>query len=123
MTEISIDLQPDPVQDGRARRAALGLLTATLYDPQDDGPKELSGAALQDLVEQVVGEVGAVREESRPALERMLSVVARQHSAFTGIALALAVEGYAAGQRDPQGEDPDVHALLERVRAAVEDAG
>ena len=122
MTEISIDLVPDPARDVQARRAALSLLTATLYDPQDDGPKELSGAALQDLVEQVVGELGGVREESREALQVMLSAVARQYAAFTGIALALAAEGFLAGQRDPAGEEPDYLALLERVRAAVEQA-
>lgn len=116
MTEISIDLVPDPDRDAQARRAALALLTATLYDPQDDTHKELSSAALQDLVEQVTAEVGGVREESRAALQAMLAVVARQYSAFTGIALALAATGFAAGQLDPDGEEPDYFALLDRLR-------
>ena len=120
MTELSIDLVPDPDRDARARRAALALLTATFYDPQDDGPKELSSAALQDLVEQVVGEIGGVREESRAALQLMLTAVARQYSAFTALAYEFALEAYAAGQRDPMGEEPDLADLLDRVRAAVE---
>lgn len=120
MTDISIDLLPDPEQDGQARRSALSLLTATLYDPQDEGPRELSSAALADLVEQVVAAIGGVREESREALQAMLSVVARQYSAFTALGLLLAAEGYAAGQRDPLGEEPDYVALLDRVRATVE---
>ncbi len=122
MADISIDLVPDPARDVPARTAALSLLTATLYDPQDDGPKELSSAALQDLVEQVVGEIGGVREESKPALQVMLTAVARHYSAFTGLAYALAAEAYAAGQRDPLTEEPDFVELLERVRRGVEDA-
>jgi hypothetical protein len=120
MTELAIDLLPDPDRDARARRAALALLTATLHDPLDDGPKELSSAALQDLVEQVVGEIGGVREESRAALQLMLTAVARQYSAFTALAYGFALEAYAAGQRDPMGEEPDLADLLDRVRAAVE---
>ena len=119
MTDLAIDLVPDPERDARARRAALSLLTATLYDPQDDGPRELSSAALQALVEQVVGEIGGVREESRPALQLMLTAVARQYSAFTGLAFALAAEAYVAGQRDRVGEEPDWPGLLDRVRTAV----
>lgn len=120
MTDIAIDLLPDPDRDGQARQAALALLTATACDPQDDGPKELSSAALQDLVEQVVGEIGSVREESKPALQLMLTTVARHYSAFTGLAFAFAAEAYAAGQREPSAEEPDLDALLDRVRAAVE---
>lgn len=120
MTDIAIDLLPDPERDTQARRSALALLTATLLDPPGDGPKELSSAALQDLVEQVVGEVGGVREESKPALQAMLSVVARQYSAFTALAYALAAEAFVAGQRDPGTEGPDVAELLAQVRAAVE---
>ena len=120
MTDISIDLQPDPVRDAQARRSALALLTATLHDPEGDGFKELSSAALQDLAEQVVAEIGGVREESRPALELMLSVVARQYSAFTSVAYALADEAFAAGQRDPEAEQPDLGALLGGVRRALE---
>lgn len=121
MTDIAIDLVPDPARDVPARRAALALLTATVYDPQDDGPKELSSAALQDLVEQVVGEVGELREESKPALQAMLTAVARHYSAFTGLAFAFAAEAHAAGQSDPDAPEPDLAALLDRVRAAVEE--
>lgn len=122
MTDIAIDLVPDPDRDAQARRAALALLTATVYDPQGDGPKELSSAALQDLVEQVVGEIGTVRKESEPALQLMLTAVARHYSAFTGLAFAFAAEAYAAGQREPSTDEPDLHALLDRVRTAVEPA-
>jgi hypothetical protein len=122
MTDISIDVAPDPERDVQARRAALALLTAALYDPQDDGPRELSSAALADLVEQVVSEIGGVREESKEALQVMLSVVARHYSAFTAMALLLATEGFSAGQRDPLGEEPDYLALLDRVRAVIEGA-
>lgn len=122
MTDLSIDLVPDPERDAQARRAALSLLTATVYDPQDEGPRELSSAALADLVEQVVAEIGGVREESREALQAMLSVVARQYSAFTTLGLLLAAEGFSAGQRDPLAEEPDYAALLDRLRATVEGA-
>ncbi len=122
MTDISIDVVPDPQRDRQARRSALALLTATLHDPQDDGPRELSSAALADLVEQVVAEVGGVREESRQALAAMLAVVARHYSAFTAIGLLLAAEGFRAGQRDLGAEEPDYAALLDRVRAEVEQA-
>lgn len=122
MTDIAIDLVPDPARDVQARRAALALLTATVYDPQGDGDKELSSVALQDLVEQVVGEVGGVREESKPALQLMLTAVARHYSAFTSLAFAVAAEAYVAGQQDPSSQEPDLGALLDRVRAAVEQA-
>lgn len=121
MTDLAIDLVPDPPRDVQARRAALALLTATVHDPQGDGHKELSSAALQDLVEQVVGEIGGVREESKPALQLMLTAVARHYSAFTGLAFALAAEAYAAGQREPLAQEPDLLALLGGVHAAVEE--
>lgn len=121
MTDIAIDLAPDPARDASARRAALALLTATVYDPQDDAPKELSSVALQDLVEQVVGEIGGVREESKPALQLMLTAVARHYSAFTGLAFVFAAEAYAAGQRAPMSPEPDLRGLLDRVRATVEE--
>jgi hypothetical protein len=120
MTDIAIDLLPDPARDTQARRAALSLVTATLYDAEEDEVKELSSAALQDLVEQVVGEIGGVREESKPALQLMLTAVARQYSAFTGVAYAFAAEAFLAGQRDPMAEEPDFADLLSRVRRAVE---
>ncbi len=121
MTEISIDLVPDPRRDAQARRAALALVTATLHDGDDDGVKPLSSAALQDLVEQVVGEIGGVREESRAALQLMLSVVTRQYSAFTAVAYAFAAEAFAAGQRDPDAHEPDLEGLLAGVRRAIEE--
>lgn len=120
MTDIAIDLAPDPVRDAQARRAALSLLTARVYDAQDGGAAELSSAALHDLVEQVVGEIGGVREESKQALQLMLTAVARQYTAFTGTAFAFAAEAFAAGQRDPRGEEPDWTGLLDRVRAGLE---
>lgn len=122
MTDIAIDLVPDPARDAQARRAALALLTATVYDPQGEGHKELSSTALQDLVEQVVGEIGAVREESKPALQLMLTAVARHYSAFTSLSFAFAAEAYAAGQAEPSAQEPDLHGLLDRVRTAVEQA-
>lgn len=116
MTEISIDLAPDPEQDAQAQRAALGLLTASLYDADEPGVKELAGAALHELLESVVGDLSEVREESKPALQHMLSVVARQHSAFTAVAFALAAEAYTAGQAEPGADEPDWLELLQRVR-------
>lgn len=120
MTDIAIDLQPDPVRDAQARRAALALVTAMLYDVDDDGPKQMSSGALQGLVEQVVAEIGGVREESKPALQVMLTAVARQYSAFTGVAYALAAEAFQAGQRAPRDEEPDLDDLLSRVRHGLE---
>ena len=120
MAEISIDLVPDPERDRAARRAALGLVTAALYDAEETGHKELSSAALHDLVSDVVSVIGEVREESAPALQAMLSTVSRQYSAFTSVAYVLAAEAFAAGQRSPGEQEPDYAELLRSASAALE---
>ena len=120
MADVAIDLVPDPARDTEARRAALALVTAAHFDP--GGGQGLSSAAMQGLVEQVVAEIGGVREESAAALQAMLTAVARQYSAFTGIAHALAAEAFLAGQRESTAQEPDLGPVLDRVRAAVEDA-
>lgn len=116
MADISIDLAPDPDKDARAQTEALALMTASLYDVDEPGVKELASAALNDLLESVVGDLSQIREESKPALEQMLSVVARQHSAFAAVAFALAAHAYSAGQAEPDAQEPDWLQLLERVR-------
>jgi len=121
MVEISIDLVPDPAKDGQARRAALALVTATLHDPEGPGFKELSSVALHGLVEQVVAEIGDVREESREALQLMLTAVARQYSAFAGVSYAFAGQAFLAGQREPQAEEPDFAAVLGSVGRVIEE--
>lgn len=120
MAEISIDLVPDPERDRAARRRALALATAALYDGDGPGNKELSSVALRDLVEDVVGVVGEVREESAPALQAMLSVVSRQYSAFVGLSYVVAAEAFAAGQRDPDAAQPDYGAVLRAASEAME---
>ena len=120
MAEISIDLVPDPERDAAARRAALALVTAALYDGDGPGTKELSSVALRDLVEDVVGVVGEVREESAPALEAMLSVVSRQYSAFVALTYVVAAEAFAAGQREPNAAGPDLGAVLRAASEAIE---
>jgi hypothetical protein len=120
MVDIAIDLVPDPPKDAQARRAALALVTATLHDPEGPGFKELSSVALHGLVEQVVGEIGEVREESREALQLMLTSVARHYSAFAGVAYAFAGEAFLAGQREPQAQEPDFAAVLGRVGRVIE---
>lgn len=120
MVDISIDVVPDPARDAQARRGALALLTAMVYDPEGDGAKDLSSAAMQDLVEQVVAQIGEVREESAAGLRVMLAAVARQYSAFAALAYATAVEAYEAGRRAQDGEELDVPEVLAGVRQAVE---
>jgi len=120
MVDISIDLVPDPAKDAQARRAALALVTATLHDPEGPGFKELSSVALHNLVEQVVGEIGQVREESREALQLMLTAVARHYSAFAGVSYAFAGEAFLAGQRDPEAQVPDFTAVLGSVGRVIE---
>jgi hypothetical protein len=120
MAEISIDLVPDPARDARARRAALALLTATLYDPDVAGHKELSSVALHDLIELVVGDIGQVREESAAALQVLLTAVARQYSAFASLAYALAGEAFLAGQQSPHAQEPDLAEVLNRVSRALD---
>lgn len=120
MADISIDLVPDPAKDAQARRSALALVTATLHDPEGDGYKELSSVALHDLVEQVVAEIGGVREESLEALQLMLTTVARHYSAFAGVAFAFAGQAFAAGQAHPQAEEPDYRAVLRDVSRVLE---
>jgi hypothetical protein len=123
MVSISIDLVPDPARDARAREAALALVTGMLYDPAGPGEeKDLSAAALNQLVEQVVGEIGEVREESAAALQHMLTVVARQYSAFAALAYAIGVEAFAAGQRAPDAPELDLPDVLSRVRQALGEA-
>lgn len=121
MAEISIDLVPDPARDAQARRAALALVTATLYDPEGPGLKELSSVALHDLVEAVVADIGEVREESAGALQLILTAVARQYSAFAGVAYAFAGQAFAAGQRNPQAEEPDYAEVLAYVSRVIEE--
>jgi hypothetical protein len=120
MAEITIDLVPDPERDRAARRAALALVTAALYDAEETGHKELSSAALHDLVNDVVEVVGEVREESAPALQAMLGTVSRQYSAFTGVAYVLAAEAFAAGQQSPDAQEPDYPELLRATSEALE---
>ena len=120
MVDISIELVPDPAKDAQARRAALALVTATLHDPEGPGYKELSSVALHDLVEQVVGEIGEVREESKAALQLMLTAVARQYSAFAGLSYAFAGQAFLAGQREPEAAEPDFPALLNGVSRVIE---
>lgn len=121
MPDISIDLRPDPEQDRQARRAALALITATLFDADEGGPgRELSGAALSELIESVVGAVGEVRPESLPALQHMLGVVTRQYSGFAAVGLAVAAEAFAAGQREPEAEEADYESILRGVSSLLE---
>ena len=122
MAEISIDLRPDPERDRQARRQALALVTATAYEADQDQTQvqELSSAALRDLIEQVVGDLGEVRPESAAALQHMLGVVARQYSGFAALTYLVAAEAHAAGQREPDAEGLDVEQVLRSVSAHLE---
>lgn len=121
MPDISIDLRPDPEQDRQARRAALALITATLFDADEDAPAhELSGAALSELIENIVGELGEVRPESLAALQHMLGVVSRQYNGFAAVSIAVAAEAFAAGQREPDAEEADYEAILRGVSSLLE---
>ena len=120
MPDLRIELAPDPDRDARARRAALALVTATVYEAAGTEGQELSAAALNELVERVVGEIGGVREESVDALQQMLGVVARQYSAFAGVAHAIATEAFAAGQQEPEADLPDYEQVLARVSRLIE---
>lgn len=121
MPDISIDLRPDPEQDRQARRAALALITATLFDADESAPShELSGAALSELIENVVGAVGEVRPESLAALQQMLSVVSRQYNGFAAVSIAVAAEAFAAGQREPDAEEADYESILRGVSSLLE---
>lgn len=111
MTELSIDLEPDALLDGQARRGALDLLAAAAEGTDDAAEHDRAGDALQALLAVVIGYV-EVRPESAPALSSMLSTVARQHSAFAAVAYALAEQAFRAGQADPTGDEPDYVALL-----------
>ena len=123
MVDISIDVLPDPVRDAQARRGALALLTGMVYDPEGDGPKDLSSAALQDLVEQVLVDIGEVREESAAALQLILSAVARQYTAFAAVASYTAVEAYEAGRRARGDGELDLPEVLAGVRQALDQDG
>lgn len=121
MPDISIDLRPDPEQDRQARRAALALITATLFDADGEAPAhELSGAALSELIENVVGAVGEVRPESLAALQQMLGVVSRQYNGFAAVGIAVAAEAFAAGQRNPDAEEADYESILRGVSSLLE---
>lgn len=117
MTDIAIDLAPDPQQDAAARRAALALLVAG-HDDDEAVVHEHSGVALQELLAQVVGAV-EVRPESAPALQAMLSTAARQFAAFAAVAYVFAEEAFAAGQREPYADGPDHAQLLAAVSEAL----
>lgn len=118
MTDISIDLAPDPQQDAAARRAALGLLAAG-HDADEAVVHEHSGVALNELLARVVGPV-EVRPESAPALQAMLSTAARQFTAFAAVAYVFAEEAFAAGQREPYADGPDHAQLLTAVSQVLE---
>ena len=122
MPDISIDLRPDPEQDRQARRAALALITATLFDADEHAasPHQLSGAALSELIENIVGELGEVRPESLAALQHMLGVVSRQYNGFAAVSIAVAAEAFAAGQREPEAEEADYEAILRGVSTLLE---
>ena len=120
MAELSIDLVPDPERDAQARRAALALVTATLYDSDGPGFKELSSVALHDLIEAVVADIGAVHEDSAEAMQLILTAVARQYSAFAGLAYAFAGQAFAAGQRDPGAEEPNYGEVLAAVSQVLD---
>lgn len=120
MVDLRIELGPDPDRDATARRNALALVTATVYEAAGTQGQEMSAAALNELVERVVGEIGEVREESVAALQHMLAVVARQYSAFAGVAHAIAAEAFSAGQQEPDADEPDYEQVLARVSALIE---
>lgn len=114
MANIDIELEPDPERDADARRAALALVTATYYDAdpaQEGGVQALSSAALHDLLSRVVGAID-VRPESAPALSEMLSTAARQFTAFSAVAYAIADQAFLAGQRSPDDAGPDYGQVL-----------
>ena len=112
MANIDINLEPDPHRDAEARRAALALITATYYDAGDEGAvRELSSVALHDLLTAVVGEID-VRPESAPALSAMLGTAARQFTAFSAVAYAIADQAFRAGQQFPSAEAPDYEQVL-----------
>ena len=113
MANIDINLEPDPQRDAEARRAALALITATYYDAGDDdgSVRELSSVALHDLLSAVVGEID-VRPESAPALSAMLGTAARQFTAFSAVAYAIADQAFRAGQQAPKAEAPDYEQVL-----------
>jgi hypothetical protein len=122
MADISIDLQPDPEKDKQARRGALALVTATLYEAGQEQTQvqELSSAALRELIEQVVGDLSEVRPESAAALQHMLSVVARQYSGFAALTYLVAAEAFTTGQREPEADGLDVEQVLRTVSAQLE---
>lgn len=114
MANIDIALEPDPQRDAEARRSALALITATYYDAGDaeqGAVQELSSAALHDLLTSLVGAID-VRPESAPALSAMLSTAARQFTAFSAVAYAIADQAFLAGQRSPDADGPDYADVL-----------
>ncbi len=116
MTDIAIELEPDPAQDDQARRAALALVVAG-HDDDEDVVHARSSAALHELVSMVVGPI-EVRPESAPALSAMLSTAARQFTAFGALAYVIADQAFAAGQRAPGADGPD-HAEILAATAEV----
>lgn len=118
MTDIAIDLQPDPVQDDLARRAALALIVAG-HDEDEDVVHAQSSAALHELVSLVVGPI-EVRPESAPALSAMLAVAARQFTAFGALAYVIADQAFAAGQRSPAADGPDHGEILVATAEVLE---
>lgn len=113
MTDIAIDLEPDPRRDAAARRAALALVAAG-QDEDQEVVHEQSGAVLHDLVSAIVGQVD-VRPESAPALEAMLTTAARQFTAFAALTYVVAQEAFLAGQESPNAPGLDIGALLSGV--------
>jgi hypothetical protein len=118
VTDIAIELEPDPAQDDLARRAALALIVAG-HDEDEDVVHQRSSAALHDLVAMVVGPV-EVRPESAPALSAMLSTAARQYTAFGALAYVIADQAFAAGQRSPAADGPDHGEILAATAEVLE---
>ena len=113
MADIDINLEPSPERDAEARRAALALITATYYDADGatGAEQELSGVALHALLSTVVGEID-VRPESAPALSAMLATAARQFTAFSAVAYAIADQAFYAGQQLPDAQGPAYTEIL-----------